>query len=56
MRMWGNHQAGKPWYVGTAQAKMPHALFALVPLLQPALVTSTSLNRRVLKIGQKAGR
>lgn len=48
MSVWGNHPAGKPWSIGIAHPKKPDELFALVPLLQPAVVTSGSYEKYVV--------
>ena len=48
MSVWGNHPAGKPWTIGIAHPRQPDELFALVPLLQPSVVTSGSYEKFVV--------
>lgn len=48
MSVWGSHPAGKPWTIGIAHPQKPDELFAVVPLLQPAVVTSGSYQKYVV--------
>lgn len=48
MAVWGHHPAGKPWTIGIAHPKKADDLFAVVPLLHPAVVTSGSYEKYVV--------
>lgn len=53
MSVWGRHPSGKPWTIGIAHPRQPEALFAKVPLLQAAVVTSGSYEKYALLNGKR---